>query len=456
MRSGGDSCSCGCLVRDGLDLIHYLSCECEHCYANGELVYEGRSEEFGCDMKDSSSGGNSPGGNGNNQPDPDLPSVSVSFDKNVVIFEDRYEDSPGVFVERRSTRTKLTLTAYGGENGGTLSLPQIGGLVGCLGNSPVPTSVPAHATVTWEGNFEGDEASQEINDIEVRATFTDSQTNVQILSQPACATVVEVVLHPKKELGYRPHRHTVGVCEVVDCWHYPPALPLVWQTTGENGGSIIERNGTKVFVSPIVNNPSTITASYGGVSFSPVLSIVEPVELICSNVVKVITNSVPPGCAGGVGMKLYLYVSPSTVSFENIAVEEVPCAEGSHNGYFTNSTFSAFWTHTYENGAGRWRNIGAGNYYGPDRSTTGYWPPQWDSGVMSWNVPIGWGYTDTADGVPPEKNFPIQYYSVWTMSPDGTITKSKHGHIISKSTNGVIRLDGVMVNGNNEVFDDEE
>ena len=71
---------------------------------------------------------------------------------------------------------------------------------------------------------------------------------------------------------------------------------------------------------------------------------------------------------------------------------------------------------------------------------------------MTWDIPIGWNHIDTEVGEPPVKNFPVQYLSVWTMDTDGTVSKSKHEHIISKSTNGIIRLDGVVVNGNSEVF----
>ena len=38
------------------------------------------------------------------------------------------------------------------------------------------------------------------------------------------------------------------------------------------------------------------------------------------------------------------------------------------------------------------------------------------------------------------------YLQIFTMTEDGTVTVSKFGHIISRTTNDVIRLDGVIVN----------
>jgi hypothetical protein len=460
MRDGGDElCDCGCLEVDDNDTIwHTADCECGVCPLEGDYAYGGYCKPFSFNMNDPAIGGDSSGGgDGGGPDDPDEPSVSVSFEKDFVIFEDEYEDSPGgVVVPRFSTTTKLTLYAYGGENGGSLHFELGGGLVVVPGSNPRPTSVSAYESVEWVVYCEATNASSRLRGAVAKAKITEYLTGIVVNAKAARATAVEIKLHPLTEIGNCPNRHNIGVCEIVECLHAPKAAPIVWDSPGEGNGIVFEDKGKIVFSAPITGPSAFLTASVGDASYSPELTVQEPVELMCSNVVKVITNSVTPGYTGGVGMKLQLYVLPLTVSFENIAVEEVPCEIGSHSGYFTNSAFSAFWSHTYANGAGRWRDMNSGNYYGPDRSTTGNWPPIWDSGVMSWNIPIGWNYLRTDIGEPPIKNFPIQYLSVWTMSPDGTVTKSKHGHIISKSTNGVIRLDGVMVNGNSEVFDNED
>ena len=40
---------------------------------------------------------------------------------------------------------------------------------------------------------------------------------------------------------------------------------------------------------------------------------------------------------------------------------------------------------------------------------------------MTWNIPIGWSYGETTNG-DPEKNFPVQYLSAWTMDAEGTVS----------------------------------
>jgi hypothetical protein len=147
-------------------------------------------------------------------------------------------------------------------------------------------------------------------------------------------------------------------------------------------------------------------------------------------------------------MHLELYVLPSEVSFANIAAEEVPCTRGEHFGYFTNSNFSAFWSHTYDRGAGRWRDVGGNNYFGPDDSTFGDWqrPVPWMTGTMTWAIPIGWNEKGTKTG-DQYRYFHDEYQSKWEIMGDGSISKSKHGYTVIKDANGQVRKEGPN-NGN--------
>ena len=67
---------------------------------------------------------------------------------------------------------------------------------------------------------------------------------------------------------------------------------------------------------------------------------------------------------------------------------------------------------------------------------------------MTWDIPVGWTYREPKWDESPEKNFPVQYLSMWILDDEGTISKAKHGHTVRRGTNGVVRLDGVIVNGN--------
>ncbi|MBP5638514.1 MAG: hypothetical protein J6X55_03485, partial [Victivallales bacterium] len=73
-------------------------------------------------------------------------------------------------------------------------------------------------------------------------------------------------------------------------------------------------------------------------------------------------------------------------------------------------------------------------------------------GDMTWDIPVGWRKRNTDDDA---RELPVQYESHWMIDAEGTIDKSKHGHTIGKATNGVMRLDGVIINENTEVFVNE-
>ena len=352
-----------------------------------------------------------------------------------------YENSPGVTVPRQSTRTKLTLTAHGGDDGCTFTLTVSDKLQRVPGSSSPPSSVSPGEDIEWSAYYEGVSASAQMNDATASATYTNLRTGETGNTGNITATVVEIELHPKLLVNNCPHRHMVGVCETVDCLHNPASFPIEWDATGD--GMIIEENGLPVFVASVSGNSAQLSVANGGNPFFSNLPIVEPTGLLCSNQIIVVTNSVPQGVAGGIGMKLHLYVTPLTVSFANIAVEEVPCSTGNHSGYFANPAFAGCWSHTYAMGAGRWHDIQSGNYFGQDTSTSGDWPAPWSDGTMTWNIPIGWSYGETTNG-DPEKNFPVQYLSAWTMDAEGTVSKSKHGHSVSRTTNDVVRLDGVI------------
>ena len=453
MRSGGDSCSCGCLVRDGLDLIHSQICSCEHCFAEGECSYEGHSESISLDMKDSSSGGgggNSSGGNGNTQPDPNLPSVSVSFDKNVVIFEDRYEDSPGVFVERRSTKTKLTVTAYGGEHGGMLNLVTPSGIVKSAGESTMPGFVPPFSTIEWQANYEGTDASPQPNGSTVQVYFSDFQTLQQIDSS-ASLTVVEVKIKAQNTALQNQcwQRHSYGVCEHVVLQHEPLAVPVVWCAPEGFTIGAATNSQYKLLVCPVLGGVRNVTSAIGDVDLNIPLSIVEPQAIFVTNVEAMVTN-LPVGTAGHAGMKMDQYVAPLTVSFVHIAIEEVPNEGGSHSGYYDNPCKSNLWSHSYSTGAGKWVKVQGNHLIARDRAKCGSCPPPWSNGSLIWDVPFGWhSLTESGEAPPmgtqPQGTFATDVKSTMIITSSGMVFVLKLGHWTSRDIYNEIVLDGVVI-----------
>ena len=452
MRSGdGDSCTCGCITRDGDDIIHSLSCTCTFCYAGGDLVYEAYREDINCDVKDTSGGGggNSPDGGGNDPPDPDGPSVSVYFDKNVVIFEDEYEDSPGVFVDRRSTTTKLTVSAYGGENGAliSLSIPSALELYSSDGN--MPTYVMPGGTVEWEAYYKGTAPSDGVGGTTVSASIIDYLT-FESESASDSLTVVEVKVKAQNTAPQNNcwQRHSYGVCERVVLQHVPDSVNVTWNSAG---GIItgIDQLPYSMLKCPAVGGSESLTASLSGVDYPLILNIIEPQIIVVTNITAITTN-LPVGIAGHVGMRMEQYVSPFTVSFSRIAIEEVPCEEGFHSGYYSNPSMSNLWSHTYSNGAGLWHAVNMMNRITIDRATCGACPQPWSQGTLIWNIPFGWHPLTANGNVPvlgtlPTKEFATDVRSTITINSTGFVILMKLGHWVSRDIYNEVALDGVVI-----------
>ena len=144
--------SCGCTISGSGDTFSWncsTTCTCCGTYVDGWYSYEGyllpaTSCACGCWSDGEPEWTGSPG--------PLMPSVSVSFSKNAVIFEDAYENEPGKWVGRNSTRTRLNVVASGGPNGAVLSVESMNlvKLVSISGpNLPLSTvNVPAETQVS--------------------------------------------------------------------------------------------------------------------------------------------------------------------------------------------------------------------------------------------------------------------------------------------------------------------
>jgi len=263
----------------------------------------------------------------------------------------------------------------------------------------------------------------------------------------ARATSVEITLQPEDSINGCLNRHKVGVCETVKCLHQPSDAPVIWGKIGGGSLRMGNNNDECCYDAPVLGTSASLTATCGEEQYSTFITVIEPAGLWCSNHVTSIISNTAPYTFGGIGMNLHLYVLPFSVSFQNIAVEEVPCEVGYPTGYFTNLLFAGRWSHSVAMGAGRWIDIKPGNEFGEDKSTYGEWPTPWAPGELRWPIPVGWNVKGTKSG-PQVKNFPVEYQSIKTIGADGTITQSKHEHTISKTTNGVIRLDGELINGN--------
>ena len=423
------------------------SCDCGGCEAVGSYTYENvympvSGGPCGCtphddppeDPEDPPSGGGEP-----QDPPPPVPSVSASFSTSAVIFEDWYENSPGSWVEKRSTQTTLTVSADGGEHGGMLyitcqNLDKLAVAGGGQPTLPSSVSVGAFEHVEYTYTYEAVSASSGVGDIKVTAGFSEFMTGIALDPSVAELTAVKVWVKATYLALLNPceNRHTYGVGEIVECRHSPQSLSVSWTALG-NG--TISNSVPKRLICPLLQDAAGIRADYNGASLPIPLNVMEPTGIECTN-----AAFLPAAGGLGIGMRLDLIVTPLTVSFEGLAMQEVPSNVGTHTGYFDDMAFADRWSHTTLWGAGVWCNISQGNIFCRDTSRMLEWPQPWASGQLVWAIPIGWNRKGTVSGSC-IKLIPASYQSVWTMT-NGNLIKRKHGHYIELTSDGRTYFDG--------------
>ncbi|MBQ6142092.1 MAG: hypothetical protein IJI54_12515, partial [Kiritimatiellae bacterium] len=100
--------------------IENQECLCLGCQARGEYAYEGYSLSAYGRMCPCYRVGDEP--NWEATSGPVASGVSAAFTTSAVIYEETYENKPGEWIPKRSTRTRLNVGATGGPNGGTLTV----------------------------------------------------------------------------------------------------------------------------------------------------------------------------------------------------------------------------------------------------------------------------------------------------------------------------------------------
>lgn len=341
------------------------------------------------------------------------PSLTITFSKQAVIFEDAYEDSPGVTKPRRSTRVRLTIDAYGGSGGGTLSLSEQNmGKLAAVGGGAVPLPYTQglaegetyHATCIYEGA----EASAGQNDVVVSGSLIPNLPyNVQ--TAQAALTAVEVAL--EAEYVARDNRcqsrHTYGVGERVNFTVAPKfssvSLSAVkadttdWATPYDTFGSEVfflgvsnvDASQTRTYICPATASRPSITVMFSGVEYKPVMTIVEPDEIVtpfATGSWDLWPSQVGFGC-----MTMENYIGPFNVSFKGVKFSEIPCEEViPPTGFFATSNYTGELTHNVSAGAGGLLAIQDGNYWRHDDVGHDYAIDNWSAGTLVWKIPIGW------------------------------------------------------------------
>jgi hypothetical protein len=372
-------------------------------------------------------------------------SASVSFSKKAIIFEDAYENKPGESVPKKSNQSVLSCVAHGGPNGGraVFTLANAEKLVRLSGvELPIEVDVPAGHKVAFDIVYEGGEASGSESDVVATAQFIDNEDG-DLGSVEDELTVVEVELEAAEDAPDNPcqNRHIFGVSEAVNYRLYPASVSSDMQMDIEDAVFWVE---SKRFYCPWIGGRYDIEYNYKGAKFESIITVYNPI-VICKEVQwDGIEGTV--GSAGQVGMKLWLGVGPSTVSFDGIFMVEIPDdVIRAHEGYFCSPDFNrtGYLSHSADAGAGKWLQVHGGDWCVDEARRQRVYPEPWSEGWKEWNIPVGWG-----DGFKNLKGeiSPMPTKQRFTIGVDGSASVEKYGNKIERHVNNKVYLNGVLQN----------
>jgi hypothetical protein len=158
-------------------------------------------------------------------------------------------------------------------------------------------------------------------------------------------------------------------------------------------------------------------------------------------------------------MSLELYIKPLTVSFGNIALQEVPTGTGQVWGYFLNNDFSHMWAHTRDNRAGQWNNVGGDNLFmlndeaslegdlprvTPDGTLTNDISFGWTNGGIVWSIPLGWHDRNKDEEDSPARTNAVPEQQKFVINQNGAVGVVKAGHYVLRGTNTQITTGRVL------------
>ena len=244
---------------------------------------------------------------------------------------------------------------------------------------------PANTPETFPPRLAALRPASAPDDIVVQTTVVD-RANGDTITSCATTMVVRVELEAVYAAPENPcaNRHVYGVGEEVKFKVSPKSASVMLRTTkrdtGDDTGAYELFNGSeeinaaedRVYTCPIsATYTPYIRVTLKGVEYSPSIALVEPQEVITP---EASFDGVcwPSGACGEPGLRTVNYIGPMHVSFEGIAVSEVPCTERDiipPTGHFTNRTSHLF--HGPDEGAKYAIWIKPGNYWMIDNACSG-------------------------------------------------------------------------------------
>ena len=400
----------------------------------------------------------------------DGPSVTVAFSAPAVIFEEAYVDKPGVSQSRRSTRTRLTVSAWGGPNGGTLDLTSQNldklSPVAC-GPMVLPSQITLAPYQSWSISFlcEGAEASATENDVKVMGVLADCSSGLTITGRVEL-TAYRVEFFPEVEAPDNKfkYRHKFGIGERMNFIQFPSRPSLLLTVVGgmENLNLFGEEGDERYVIWSLLEESHSVACGWNNIEYRPLVTVACPTGIETRNE-HWMTNGLPTGVAGGICLVQEFYVQPLDVSFAALSIEEVPCSDViPPTGYYASVTGNWEKTHTVAAGAGRWRQVMPDNRVGGEgfvdcAGMLGALPrvdadghetddPQcgWCSGSMTWKIPFGWQSSVFVwpSATPQLGTFAQDTRQTFTISDFGDYKVRKFANEAERKIDGTIYFNG--------------
>ena len=411
------------------------------------------------------------------------PTLSAGLSRDTMIYEDRFEDAPGVWIGPPQPSNVYALEVSGGHFGGTLTISGNGmaALEKVSGTRPPGTcTVGPGETHTWTGGYWARQPSAALDDKEIIATFVENETG-ETLSLTSRFTSVRLELTcvyaaPRNPC---PHRHVVGVGEKVVFGLTPALEPVVLEAASLNDGDLYgyhnsfgnttipgnDRDRTYVCPASATQMPQ-VTVSFRGQEYHPQIVLLEPESVECRKA-SWDGSCFLRGEVGAGSLVTRNYIKPYNVSFQGILVAEIPCDSViPGTGYFASPPPSVSLSHKGDaNPLWQAQRIGEGNYWTVDYAGRGQPYPNWSAGRMDWKIPIGWlrcRYDDElarSDITRPDdeggRNYSQRswliggrddaYLQTFEIDSDGGSSISKHAHTLFRSRNCKVKLDGKIL-----------
>ena len=394
---------------------------------------------------------------------PEMAALEISFNKSAVMFENAYENSPGEWIDKRSTEVELSICASGGTNGAVVTLSSINlEKLSAKDGKPVvlPGSVtlPPHATYYASYLCEGARESASENDIKIEGNLIENSGSAAI-NETTDITVVRIDLKTRRDAPRNTciGRHIHGIGEEFFVYQYP-SCPVV--TPVVNDATLTDLGGVKIITWGVSNITHSLSLRISDLSYDPLVNVLVPSGIEGVNV-EARTNGLPSGIAGGIELRQCYRVLPLSVSFEGIAIEEVPCDEViPPDGYFAYTPTNIFYrSHTRAAGAGRWIGVGSGNYVGGIDAfdKAGYHGPLprmteegtitsdpsygWLGGSLTWKIPFGWQTNPAPSPLSdPVWSFADNTRQIFRITANGDFSIEKLGHVATRTLSGDVTV----------------